>query len=547
MYRSSRMLTALLFGLAAIPAFAGDTPLSQPAPEPAAWLQAAFAKPIATPAAAPTKCVKPKLLTDAQGRIKVGTEVALTAQSTAYGATKAGMNLAWRQEINHPGATYIAPHFKRFNLPAGAAVVVRSPDSSRLRTYTGQGKRRFPDREGFWGMHIPGEKAVVEVWSRNPVGKGAVQLDGYARGYSAAEMGGQPNLGQPESLCGPDDSRNAQCYTGDIYNKGKAVARLLIGGTSACTGWLVGSEGHLITNNHCISTSSSAGNTDYEFMAEGSCATNCKSWGACPGTVAADTGTLVQTDAPLDYTLIKLPTNVSTTYGYLQMRTSAPVVDERIYIPGHPAAWGKHIAVVSTAATDPSGFCEVNSLNESPCSGGPGDIGYTCDTQGGSSGSPVLANADHAVVSLHHCGGCNNTGVPVTAVISDLGSNLPANATTGGGGGNAPPTANFTFSTSGLTAAFTDSSTDSDGSIASRNWSFGDGGTSTATNPSHTYASSGTYNVILTVTDNLGATGSVTKTVTVSGTCGIPGTSCTANSQCCSNSCKGKPGRKTCR
>jgi len=31
------------------------------------------------------------------------------------------------------------------------------------------------------------------------------------------------------------------------------------------------------------------------------------------------------------------------------------------------------------------------------------------------------------------------------------------------------------------------------------------------------------------------------------GGCSPPGTSCTSNSSCCSNSCKGKPGQKTCR
>jgi len=71
--------------------------------------------------------------------------------------------------------------------------------------------------------------------------------------------------------------------------------------------------------------------------------------------------------------------------------------------------------------------------------------------------------------------------------------------------GNKPPVANFTASTSGLVATFTDSSTDSDGTVASHSWEFGDGATSTATNPSHTYATAGTYSVRETVVDNLGS------------------------------------------
>ncbi|MCE5231687.1 MAG: protease pro-enzyme activation domain-containing protein [Mizugakiibacter sp.] len=97
--------------------------------------------------------------------------------------------------------------------------------------------------------------------------------------------------------------------------------------------------------------------------------------------------------------------------------------------------------------------------------------------------------------------------VILSSAINDLG---------GGGGTNTPPVANFSFVASGLTVNFTDSSTDSDGTIASRSWTFGDGGTSTATNPSHTYAAAGTYSVSLTVTDNGGATNTKTQSVTVS-------------------------------
>jgi PKD repeat protein len=61
-------------------------------------------------------------------------------------------------------------------------------------------------------------------------------------------------------------------------------------------------------------------------------------------------------------------------------------------------------------------------------------------------------------------------------------------------------------------------STDSDGSIVSYSWNFGDGASSTLANPQHAYNAAGNYTATLTVTDNGGLTNnaSVAITVTVS-------------------------------
>ena len=81
---------------------------------------------------------------------------------------------------------------------------------------------------------------------------------------------------------------------------------------------------------------------------------------------------------------------------------------------------------------------------------------------------------------------------------------------------NVPPSAAFTFSCAAATCTFDGSaSSDSDGTISSYLWNFGDGSTATGKTVAHTYTGSGAYNVTLSVMDNEYATASLTRAVTV--------------------------------
>ena len=125
------------------------------------------------------------------------------------------------------------------------------------------------------------------------------------------------------------------------------------------------------------------------------------------------------------------------------------------------------------------------------------------------------ANANYWTASTDF----NQGACGVETAATDLGYNkadvTAAFAAVGvscSGGGNTAPVANFTFSKNKLVVSFTDTSTDAQNNISSHSWNFGDGSTSTATNPSH-LRGPGRYTVTETVTDSGGL--SSTKTAKI--------------------------------
>ena len=103
----------------------------------------------------------------------------------------------------------------------------------------------------------------------------------------------------------------------------------------------------------------------------------------------------------------------------------------------------------------------------------------------------------------------NATNAPAVARISDLAARPTAPPP------NAPPTARFSSSCTDLSCGFdATASSDAEGGV-SYAWTFGDGGTASGAQPSHTFAAAGAYDVKLTVTDAGGLTDSVTHQVVV--------------------------------
>jgi PKD repeat protein len=105
-----------------------------------------------------------------------------------------------------------------------------------------------------------------------------------------------------------------------------------------------------------------------------------------------------------------------------------------------------------------------------------------------------------------------------TIYTSREGANKPELVITAGTGGTPPPvaasfTGTPTSGTAPLDVTFSDSST---GNPTSWSWSFGDGQTSNAQNPVHTYATAGTYTVSLTAGNGTSSdTSTLTNYITV--------------------------------
>jgi PKD repeat protein len=125
------------------------------------------------------------------------------------------------------------------------------------------------------------------------------------------------------------------------------------------------------------------------------------------------------------------------------------------------------------------------------------------------------ATSDEANPS-HTFGGAGSYNVTLTVMDNDGAAHSVTHEAQPGAptASNRPPVADYRWDCVDLVCRFTDASTDEDGSVVGWRWDFGDGGSSTDKNPTHTFEA-GTYTVALTATDNGGATDDASNSLTV--------------------------------
>lgn len=304
---------------------------------------------------------------------------------------------------------------------------------------------------------------------------------------------GLPLLFNPlDTICGNDDR---------VVSSDPRAARFSSSPTSSggCTIWLAGSDSCALSAGHCFSS----GSLQWaEFNVPPSTSSGANQHPPIQDQYPVDMSTIQYTNGGTgnDFGACLLLANnlgqmPAANQGHYTLGFFVPSIGDPIRITGY--------------GTDSGVANQVQQTNVGPFAANPTPthLGYTTDTTGGNSGSPVIDETSGQAIGIHTHGGCGssggyNTGTSLThtgfqTIYAQICNQVPT-----------APVAAFNASATtvleGTAVNFIDTSS---GVPTSWAWDLDGDGTTDATtsNPSYTYNTAGTYSVTLTVTNALGS------------------------------------------
>ncbi len=238
------------------------------------------------------------------------------------------------------------------------------------------------DSKDFWSHEISGNNATVELFTNSVENPDKLKI-------KIVEIASMVASITPQSITPPNQLESILNQSNNMKLLGKSVARLRFiasnGKAYVCSAFLV-SKDLLMTNNHCINTESEMRSclVDFDFDASSSPTTDRR------------LRELVITNQALDFSLVRLTNAVDTERSFLKLANRPQTARQTLIIIQHPGGKPKFISRTDCSVVAP----QVKGVTEQLT-----DFNHTCDTEGGSSGSPVLDNAaDFNVVGLHHLG-----------------------------------------------------------------------------------------------------------------------------------------------
>jgi len=304
--------------------------------------------------------------------------------------------------VERTHSTFLKLHFSNINLPQNSYVEFEYGDS-------------IIQRENFCHMNetimtIP--NGSVDIRVRLPI------LSDVAHSFSLLlDLIEHDN--NSRAIIGQDERKPYMCHEGSViaeYALSSAAAR--IGGWGSCS--LIGSENHALTNNHVVASDPKLINGEIWFNWFNE---TCSSTSTVTEPVRLKPGRILKRGASSgdnDYALFTLDefdylnSNVKALFGGLALSQSNPVKGENIYIPqyGDGGLRPMHIGDIKNGK-----FAEILNVENNG-----NKIVHNVDTQGGSSGSPVISRASNQLIGLHWGGGSVNVGVSAQKLNIELGS-----------------------------------------------------------------------------------------------------------------------------
>jgi hypothetical protein len=350
-------------------------------------------------------------------------------KSTPYTAPR---DRVWRQVVNHPFPT----RFVRVGIQVRRAALT-VPWRIIVKDLEGVEHDRIEGRPGmagiFWTAEVPGQSATLELWTDGAPNGLEIEVGRYA--YAVLK-----NI--PQSITDGADQRleiNDTRVPESVRSWGTAVARLRFMTTfadgsfvgSSCTGFLL-SKDLLITNHHCIRGDLETQSAVVEFGYD---------------TYAApiERFRIAKLAAPvpeLDYSIVQLTGVPSERFQPARAATVNPPAN-RLYfrVPAQPNPRFRPVAlrlpqdlvIIEHTPEKPKQVSQADCRVAGPLvpgiatmNGGDTDFSHTCDTLGGSSGSPVINPQTGEIIGLHHLGAEQGIANPVnqavyfSAILNDL-------------------------------------------------------------------------------------------------------------------------------
>lgn len=293
------------------------------------------------------------------------------------------------QPIKFEDSSFIRLHFNDIQLEGSGQGKVRviGQGANVLAQWTFAEFARRPQR---WTHVLPEGYAVVQVEREDDQ---AVRLQFTIKSATRESRGGNVDSRQDPDNIRDKDIRHYATYPG-LIEAARSVAKLSFPEKeklATCTGFLV-APSLLLTNHHCVNTMDTCFGTVVMFGYQRDAN------GHVMPTHQYDCLAIVKASKPHDYALLQLDGSPGTpdAWGVVKFNPSASLATgQALHLVQHPGGEPKRVTLDDCNVTTlkaPGSVPEVES-----------DFGHKCDTESGSSGSPMF-DKSHRVVGLHHFG-----------------------------------------------------------------------------------------------------------------------------------------------